>query len=225
MLIEFKNVSVVRDARPVLRRVDLSLTERRIGVLGPNGSGKSTFIRLLNGLLLPEEGQVLVEGLDTRQEVAKIRSKIGFVFQNPDNQIVFPVVSEDIEFGLKRREPNAQVRVARARQALEQVGVPHLHDRLVHTLSGGERQLVALAAVLATHPEILVFDEPTTQLDLRLRNRVEQYIQALAQPVIVVSHDLELLGGMDRVLVLRDGVVAYDAAPAQAIAWYVEHCS
>ena len=72
MLIEFKNVSVVRDARPVLRRIDLSLTERRIGVLGPNGSGKSTFIRLLNGLLLPEEGQVLVEGLDTRQEVAKI---------------------------------------------------------------------------------------------------------------------------------------------------------
>ena len=149
----------------------------------------------------------------------------GFVFQNPDNQIVFPVVSEDIAFGLKRREPNAQVRVARARQALEQVGVPHLYDRLVHTLSGGERQLVALAAVLTTHPEILVFDEPTTQLDLRLRNRVEQYIQALTQPVIVVSHDLDLLRGMDRVLVLRDGVVACDAAPAQAIAWYVEHCS
>jgi biotin transport system ATP-binding protein len=225
MLIEFKNVSVERDGRSVLRRVHLSLTQRRIGVLGPNGSGKSTFIRLLNGLLLPQEGQVLVQGLDTRKEVSRIRSKIGFVFQNPDNQIVFPVVSEDIDFGLKRREANPEVRADLARQALEQVGVPHLAERLVHTLSGGERQLVALAAVLAMQPEILVFDEPTTQLDLRLRNRFEKLLQGLPQPAIVVSHDLELLRGMERVLVLRDGLVVLDAQPNEAIAWYLEHCA
>ncbi len=224
MLIEFKNVSVEREGRPVLRGLNLSLTERRIGILGPNGSGKSSFIRLLNGLLMPKEGQVLVQGLDTRRDVARIRSKIGFVFQNPDNQIVFPVVSEDIDFGLKRRESNPEARAARARQALEQVGVSHLYDRLVHTLSGGERQLVALAAVLATRPEILVFDEPTTQLDLRLRNRFERHMQAIEQPAIVVSHDLDLLRGMDRVLVLQDGGLVFDAQPLEAITWYVEHC-
>jgi len=225
MLIEFKNVSVERDGRPALSRINITLTQQRIGILGPNGSGKSTFIRLLNGLLLPQEGQVLVQGLDTRHEVSQIRSKIGFVFQNPDNQIVFPVVSEDIEFGLKRREPDVEARVARARQALEQVGVPHLYDRLVHTLSGGERQLVALAAVLATRPEILVFDEPTTQLDLRLRNRFEKQLHALLQPAIVVSHDLGLLRAMERVLVLRDGMIVFDGQPSEAIAWYLEHCA
>ncbi len=224
MLIEFKNVSVERDGRPVLRGINLSLTERRIGILGPNGSGKSSFIRLLNGLLMPKEGQVWVQGLDTRRDVTRIRSKIGFVFQNPDNQIVFPVVSEDIDFGLKRCESDPEVRATLARQALEQVGVSHLYDRLVHTLSGGERQLVALAAVLATRPEILVFDEPTTQLDLRLRNRFERHMQALEQPAIVVSHDLDLLRGMDRVLVLQDGRLVCDAPPREAMAWYVEHC-
>jgi biotin transport system ATP-binding protein len=99
---------------------------------------------------------------------------VGFVFQNPDNQIVFPIVSEDIEFGLKRRIPEASMRHQRMQEALDQLGVLHLQDRSIHTLSGGERQLVALAGVLATKPEILVFDEPTTQLDLRLRNRFEQ---------------------------------------------------
>jgi biotin transport system ATP-binding protein len=95
---------------------------------------------------------------------------------------------------------------------------------LVHTLSGGERQLVALAAVLATQPEILVFDEPTTQLDLRLRNRFERHMQALEQPAIVVSHDLDLVRSMDRVLVLQDGLVVFDSTPNEAIGWYVEHC-
>jgi biotin transport system ATP-binding protein len=100
-----------------------------------------------------------------------------------------------------------------------------LYDRLVHTLSGGERQLVALAAVLATRPEILVFDEPTTQLDLRLRNRFEKQLHALLQPAIVVSHDLDLLRAMERVLVLRDGMIVFDGQPGEAIAWYLEHCA
>ena len=225
MLIEFKNVSVERERRLVLTDLSLTLSEQRIGVVGPNGSGKSSLVRLINGLLLPKTGQVWVNGLDTAREVGAVRRKVGFVFQNPDNQIVFPVVSEDIEFGLKRREPNVEARAARARQALEQVGVPHLYNRLVHTLSGGERQLVALAAVLATRPEILVFDEPTTQLDLRLRNRFEKQLHALLQPAIVVSHDLDLLRAMERVLVLRDGMIMFDGQPSEAIAWYLEHCA
>jgi biotin transport system ATP-binding protein len=185
MLIDFKKIFVEREGRRVLSDLSLSLSEHRIGIIGPNGSGKSTLIRLLNGLLMPSSGSVQVDGLDTRTHVAMLRQKIGFVFQNPDNKIVFPVVSEDIDFGLKRRVPDPIQREARTRAALEQLDIAHLHARLVHTLSGGERQLVALAAVLATQPELLVFDEPTTQLDLRLRNRFEQHLANLSQPAVI----------------------------------------
>ena len=225
MLIEFKNVSVERERRLVLTDLSLKLSERRIGVVGPNGSGKSSLARLINGLLLPKTGQVWVNGLDTAREVGAVRRKVGFVFQNPDNQIVFPVVHEDIEFGLKLREPDPKRRTLRAQAALERLGVGHLTERSVHTLSGGERQLVALAAVLATEPEILVFDEPTTQLDLRLRNRFERHLAELPQPALVVSHDLSLMRQMNRVLVIDQGRLAFDGAPTEALAWYQAHCA
>ena len=224
MLIEFKNVSVERERRLVLTDLSLTLSEQRIGVVGPNGSGKSSLVRLINGLLLPKTGQVWVDGLDTTKEVAAVRRKVGFVFQNPDNQIVFPVVHEDIEFGLKQREPDSKRRALRAQAALERLGVGHLTERSVHTLSGGERQLVALAAVLATDPEILVFDEPTTQLDLRLRNRFERHLAELPQPALVVSHDLALMQQMHRVLVIDQGRLAFNGAPAEALDWYQAHC-
>ena len=225
MLIEFKNVSVERERRLVLTDLSLTLSEQRIGVVGPNGSGKSSLVRLLNGLLLPKTGQVWVDRLDTAKEVGAVRRKVGFVFQNPDNQIVFPVVHEDIEFGLKQREPDPKRRTWRAQVALERLGVGHLAERSVHTLSGGERQLVALAAVLATEPEILVFDEPTTQLDLRLRNRFERHLAELSQPALVVSHDLARMRQMHRVLVIDHGRLAFDGAPTEALDWYQTHCA
>lgn len=225
MLIEFKNIFVERDGRQTLADLSLSLSERRVGIIGPNGSGKSTFIRLINGLLMPKSGQICVDGLDTRRDVEKIRRKVGFVFQNPDNQIVFPIVSEDIEFGLKRRVPDASMRHQRMQEALSQLDVLHLQDRSIHTLSGGERQLVALAGVLATQPDILVFDEPTTQLDLRLRNRFERHLADLPQSAVIVSHDLDLMHTMDRVLVIVEGHLAFDGAPVAATAWYRTHCS
>lgn len=224
MLIEFKNVSVERERRLVLAGLSLTLSEHRIGVVGPNGSGKSSLVRLINGLLLPKTGRVGVDGLDTARDIAAVRRKVGFVFQNPDNQIVFPVVHEDIEFGLKRRESDPKRRALRAQAALERLGVGHLAERSVHTLSGGERQLVALAAVLATEPEILVFDEPTTQLDLRLRNRFEQQLAGLPQPALVVSHDLTLMQQMNRVLVIDQGRLAFDGASNEALEWYQAHC-
>ena len=225
MLIEFKNVSVERERRLVLTDLSLTLSEQRIGLVGPNGSGKSSLVRLINGLLLPKTGHVWVDGLDTTKETAAVRRKVGFVFQNPDNQIVFPVVHEDIEFGLKQREPDPKQRALRAQSALERLGVGHLTERSVHTLSGGERQLVALAAVLATEPEILVFDEPTTQLDLRLRNRFERHLAALPQPAVVVSHDLALMQQMHRVLVIDQGRLAFDGEPIEALDWYQAHCA
>ncbi|KCV64222.1 ABC transporter ATP-binding protein [Bordetella bronchiseptica] len=225
MLIEFDQAVVATPQAQVLHGVSLSLSERRVGVVGPNGAGKSTLARLVNGLALPSAGRVLVDGLDTRSQVKDVRRRVGFVFQNPENQIVFPIVREDLAFGLKKQGLAPAERDARIAAALAGLGVGHLAERTSHTLSGGERQLVAMASVLVMAPELVVFDEPTTQLDLRNRNRVAEAIAALPQQVIVVSHDLDLLAGYDRVLAVVDGRIAADGEPASVLRWYREHCA
>ncbi|OZI24765.1 energy-coupling factor ABC transporter ATP-binding protein [Bordetella genomosp. 7] len=225
MLIEFDRAVVATPQSQALKGVTLTLQQRRIGVVGPNGAGKSTLAKLLNGLVLPTSGRVLVDGLDTRREVKAVRRKVGFVFQNPENQIVYPIVREDLAFGLKTLRLDAAECGRRIEACLHALGIAHLADRASHTLSGGECQLVALASVLVMEPSLVVFDEPTTQLDLRNRNRVAQAIGALDRPALVVSHDLDLLRDFDRVLVVVDGQVAADDAPGPALHWYREHCA
>jgi biotin transport system ATP-binding protein len=222
MSINFNQICFEHATRQILQDVSLSLTESRIGVIGANGSGKSTLARLINGLVTPTSGTVTVNGLDVALNVKQIRRQVGFVFQNPDNQIVFPVVFEDLDFGLKSRLPDAPERLVRIKDTLSRLGISALIDRAVHQLSGGEKQLVALAAVLSLEPQILVLDEPTTQLDLRYRNRFMQIVSKLAQPIIMVTHDLDLLANFDRVLVIDQGQVVHDSSPHTALNWYVE---
>jgi len=221
-MIVLEGVSHDFDDRPVLVEIDLALPERRIGIVGANGSGKSTFARLLNGLVLPKIGRVLIDGVDTKKDVKAIRRKVGFVFQNPDHQIVMPIVGEDLAFGLKARKvPKAEI-ASRIDAALARYNLGHLRERPVHLLSGGEKQLVALSAVLVTDPEIVVFDEPTTLLDLRNRNRVAAAIDALPHPALVVSHDLDLIAGFERILMIEDGRVAADGLPSEVLPFYRE---
>jgi biotin transport system ATP-binding protein len=207
--------------RLVLEGLELTLSERRIAVVGGNGSGKSTFARLLNGLLVPERGQVLVEGLDTRKDARAIRRKVGFVFQNPDNQIVLPTVEEDLAFGLKNLKlPRADIS-ARVTAMLRRYGLEDFRHHPAHLLSGGQKQLLALSSVLVMEPRYIVFDEPTTLLDLRNKRRLAQAIHELPQTAIVVSHDLELLRDFDRVLVFEAGRVVVDDVPSVALDAYV----
>lgn len=221
-MIELRDVSHAYDGKPVLQGVNLTLTERRIGVVGCNGSGKSTFARLLNGLLLPSHGQVLVDGLNTREKPKEVRRRVGFVFQNPDNQIVFPVVEEDLAFGLKNLKlPPVEIE-ARITEVLARYDLQAFRQHSSHVLSGGQKQLMAIAGVLVMQPDYVVFDEPTTLLDLRNRNRIVQVIRELPQTAIVVTHDLDLLQDFERVLVFDGGRVVMDAPPAQAVAFYRE---
>jgi biotin transport system ATP-binding protein len=222
MLIQFNQVNVEHPTGQILQEVSLSLTESRIGVIGANGSGKSTLARLINGLINPTSGSVAVNGLDVALHLKQVRQQVGFVFQNPDNQIVFPVVYEDLDFGLKSRLPNALERQVRIKEILARLGIETLIDCAVHQLSGGEKQLVALAAVLSLEPQILVLDEPTTQLDLRYRNRFMQIVSDLTRPAIMVTHDLDLLKNFDRVLVIDRGRVVHDSPPNSAVSWYVD---
>jgi biotin transport system ATP-binding protein len=221
-VIEVRSVTHRFGDRTVLRDVDLVLPERRIAVIGANGSGKSTFARLLNGLLLPSEGSVRVDGIDTREAGKEVRRKVGFVFQNPDNQIVFPVVEEDLAFGLKNLKlPREEVR-ARVERALEQYGLCDYRNHPAHLLSGGQKQLLAIAAVLVMEPSYVVFDEPTTALDLRNKRKITRFIHELAQASIVVSHDLELLSDFERVIAFDEGKVVLDGSPGDVVGRYVE---
>lgn len=221
-MIELRSVTHRFGEQTVLNDVNLVLTERRIAVIGSNGSGKSTFARLLNGLLLPTKGSVRIDGIDTREDGKQVRRKVGFVFQNPDNQIVFPLVEEDLAFGLKNLKlPREEIR-ARVERALEQYGLADYRSHPAHLLSGGQKQLLAISAVLIMEPSYVVFDEPTTALDLRNKRKITRFIHELAQASIVMSHDLDLLAGFERVIAFEAGRVVLDGPPQEVIGRYAE---
>lgn len=205
--------------KQLLTGIDLELTERRIAIIGSNGSGKSTLLRLINGLVTPSSGRVLVNKLDTQSKGGKVRRKVGFVFTDPLSQLVMPTVLEDVELSLRAHTHRSQRRRA-AEQVLERFGLLAMADQSIYDLSGGERQLLALATVLAVDPEILVADEPTTLLDLRNRLRIGRLLNELPQQVITSTHDLQLAAEAERVLVVDEGAIAYDGGPGEAIDFY-----
>ncbi|HYE00380.1 MAG TPA: ABC transporter ATP-binding protein [Alphaproteobacteria bacterium] len=221
-MIRFENVGLAFDGRPVLQGIDLALTERRIAVIGANGSGKSTLARLINGLVLPTTGRVAVDGLDTRREGKAVRRRVGFVFQNPDHQIVMPLVEEDLAFGLKGSGLPAAERERRIAAVLARYGLEGYRQHPAHALSGGEKQMLAIAGVLVAEPEIVVMDEPTTLLDLRNKRRIAAIVAGLAQRVVMVTHDLDLIAGFDRVLVVEGGRIAADGPPDRAVPAYLD---
>lgn len=204
----------------VLKGVNLDLRERRIGIIGDNGSGKSTLARLINGLILPQKGSVLVEGLDTRVRGAEVRKRVGFVFQNADSQIVMPTVLEDVAFGPQAQGFSPEDTVSRSEAVLTRFGLSEIRDRACFALSGGEKQALALAGVLAVEPQWVVFDEPTTMLDRKRAKSAMSAIAELKQHVIVVTHHLELLPHFERVIVLERGCVVCDDTPDKAISFY-----
>lgn len=204
----------------VLRGVSLRLAERRIAIIGANGSGKSTLARLLNGLVVPTTGTVTVDGLNTRRDGPAIRRRVGFVFTDPDAQIVMPTVGEDVAFSLRRHRLPADERAARVERTLKQFGLGGMADRPAHLLSGGQKQLLALAAVLVSEPSVLVCDEPTTLLDLRNADRVAAMLRALPQQVILVTHHLELVAEYERVLVVDQGQIVFDGLAEDAVRTY-----
>lgn len=219
-VIEVAGVSHRYGERSVLSDVDVRLTEQRIGVVGANGSGKSTFVRLLNGLVLPTSGRVSVDGLDTRSQGREVRRKVGFCFTDPDAQIVMPTVAEDVAFGLRRRGTSKTDARIRVEETLAAYGLAGHGDHPAHLLSGGQKQMLALASVLVMEPAVLVMDEPTTLLDLRNASLVARVVAALPHQVLLVTHHLDLLDGFERVLVFDEGRLVLDDAPATAVRHY-----
>lgn len=204
----------------ILHDVTVSLTERRIALIGANGSGKSTLARLLNGLVTATSGHVRVDGVDVAAHGAAIRRRVGFVFTNPASQLVMPTAVEDVALSLRRDVKDTGRRERRAREVLADFGLAHRADTSVHDLSGGQQQLLAVAGVLATGPDVVVADEPTTLLDLANTRLIGDLLLGLDQQLVVATHDLDLAARCDRALVVADGRIDFDGPAVEAVAHY-----
>ncbi|GAA4282885.1 ABC transporter ATP-binding protein [Brevibacterium daeguense] len=216
------NRSTVR--HPILTEVSGVLSEPVVSIIGANGSGKSTLLHLCNGLVAPTSGRVTVDGLDTVGDGSAVRRRVGFVFTDPAAQLVMPTPLEDVQLSLRRSVRNRRERRTRALEVLAELGVEDLAERSVYELSGGQRQLVALAAVLAVDPAVLVLDEPTTLLDLANRELLRATLRRLVEErgvrIIISTHDLDVAADADRTLLIEDGRLAADGTPAEVIAEY-----
>ena len=205
---------------PALRGIDLTIDRgASVAIIGPNGSGKSTLARHLNGLLIPQIGQVLVDGLSTAtpRHLWRVRQRVGMVFQNPDNQIVAGTVEEDVAFGPENAAlPPAEIR-RRVDGALKAVGLQAYRTHPPSRLSGGQKQLLAIAGILATRPACIVLDEPTSMIDPPGRERVLGTIQRLNADegiaVVLITHSMDEAAAARRVLVMDQGHIVMDGPP------------
>ncbi|CAD5139424.1 Energy-coupling factor ABC transporter ATP-binding protein [Microbacterium sp. Nx66] len=221
--VRLDGVGVTVDGRVLLDDVTLELTAPRIAVIGANGSGKSTFARLLNGLMTPTTGTVTVHGLDALRERTAVRRRVGFVFTDPDAQILMPTPAEDLALSLRGR-PRGDI-AARVQETLDRHGLGAHADIPASSLSGGQKQMLALAAVLLSEPALIVADEPTTLLDLRNARRIGDLLLAQDAQVLIVTHDLELAARCDTAVLFDGGRVVEQGDPEAVIARYRRLCA
>ena len=252
--LELESVSVFTELpegghRRILKDVSLQFTAKRTAVLGLNGSGKSTLLGLFNGLTHPDEGIVRVNGVDTLEAPSRgsqgtrgnsqgtrgnsqgAFEGVGMLFAQPEAQLIMPTVAEDIDLSLRRAAAvegsalSGGQRRERIRELLRERGLEHLENQSVFTLSGGEKQLVALTSVLAARPQILLLDEPTTLLDLRNRARLLKHLESLDQMLVLSTHDLDLAASCDEAVIIHDGRLLAQGDAAQLVQQYRTWCA
>ena len=199
--------------RSILTDINLEIsTGETVGLIGANGAGKTSLFLTICGILRPTFGEIKL--FDRPINAGQFNPEIGLVFQNPDDQLFCPTVRDDVAFGLENIELTPEEIETRVNAALSLTGVTHLAERISHQLSGGEKCMVAIATVLAMLPQVVLYDEPSANLDLRARRRLIKFLQASHETIIVSSHDLELIIEVcDRVIMLSQGRIVADGTP------------
>lgn len=226
MQISVKDVSFVYDISGnislcALKGVSFTISKgEHVALIGSNGSGKSTLAKLLNGLTFPAEGDINVDGINTRQKskAYEIRKKVGIVFQNPDNQIVATIVEDDVAFGPENLGIARDEMIERVDWALEKTGMIENRYRVVSKLSGGQKQRVAIAGVLAMKPDVIIFDESTSMLDPGGKKDILDIIHALKQEgitIVHITHSMEEVVDADKVIVLNKGRLKFTGTPEE----------
>lgn len=216
------DLSYSLDGQPFYQNLSLNLTEQRIGLIGRNGSGKSTLSRMICGLMEPDDGEILIHGVNVIKDRKEAIRTIGLIFQNPDHQIIFPTVEEEVAFGLESLLGNKKEAREKAREFLKAFGRADWAERGTYTLSQGQRHLVCLMSVLAMQPKVILLDEPFAGLDWPTSRRLFNWLESLEQQLLLVTHDINHLKDFDRILWLEKGQLVADGHPADILPAYHE---
>lgn len=213
-------VSFSLDGHTIFDDLSLSLTEKRVGLIGRNGSGKSTLSRLICGLIESDAGSISVMGADPHKDRGAALRSIGLIFQNPDHQIIFPTVEEEIAFGLESLTGDKREARDRARAVLARFGRQDWAEKGTYMLSQGQRHLVCLLSVLAMEPHVIIADEPFAGLDMPTAHQLFQWLDGLEQQLVLVTHDIDRLSHFDQIVWLEEGKVEMTGAPETVLPAY-----
>ena len=218
--IEIYSASVFYGNERVLENLSLSIREQRVGFIGRNGSGKTTLLRILAGLQELNNGKVLIDGTEVAKKREEAVKKVGIIFQNPDHQIIFPTVGEELGFGLTQLGLNKNEADLKVITCLKQYGKVDWFERSISTLSQGQKHLVCLLSVLLMKPKVLLLDEPFTGIDIPTQLKLEHYLSSLKQTIIHVSHVPETFEKYQRLIWMDEGIVQADGIPKTVIKKY-----
>ena len=218
--IEICSASVFYGKERILENLSLSIKEQRVGFIGRNGSGKTTLLRILAGLQELNKGKVLIDGTEVAKKRNEAIKKVGIIFQNPDHQIIFPTVGEELRFGLTQLGLSKNEADLKVIACLKQYDKVDWFERSISTLSQGQKHLVCLLSVLLMKPRVLLLDEPFTGIDIPTQLKLEHYLSSLKQTIIHVSHVPETFENYQRLIWMDEGIIQADGTPKTVIKKY-----
>ena len=218
--IEICSASVFYGKERILENLSLSIKEQRVGFIGRNGSGKTTLLRILAGLQELNNGKVLIDGIEVAKKRKEAIKKVGIIFQNPDHQIIFPTVGEELRFGLTQLGLSKNEADLKVIACLKQYDKVDWFERSISTLSQGQKHLVCLLSVLLMKPRVLLLDEPFTGIDIPTQLKLEHYLSSLKQTIIHVSHVPETFENYQRLIWMDEGIIQADGTPKNVIKKY-----
>lgn len=218
--IEIYSASVFFGEDRVLENLSLTISQQRVGFIGRNGSGKTTILRVIAGLQELSNGKVLIDKVEVSKDRKEAIKKVGIIFQNPDHQIIFPTVGEELRFGLTQLGLSKNEADFKVNACLKEYNKLEWFDRSISTLSQGQKHLVCLLSVLLMEPKVLLLDEPFTGIDIPTQRKLEEYLRPLNQTIVLVSHVPETFKNYERLIWIDEGGVQADGTPRGVIKKY-----